>query len=86
MEDAAVLAALSATALTRQRMAAALRDLRRNLHDEYIRDERDRLLRHYLTVGCLSLPVVASWMDLWRGGNDINLINMTSLSRFVASY
>lgn len=60
MEDYDVLVALSAASLTRQRMAAALCDLRRNLHDEYIRDERDRRLR---MRHCLS-----RWLLWWPSG------------------
>ncbi|EEY67241.1 uncharacterized protein PITG_04211 [Phytophthora infestans T30-4] len=83
MADSAEWVALTALVATRMRMSATLHDLRRRLYLEYLRSERERLLRvrHYLTVGCLSQPVWASWMNLWHHGNDLKLINMTSLSR-----
>ncbi|EEY63353.1 uncharacterized protein PITG_15063 [Phytophthora infestans T30-4] len=82
MADSAEWVALTELVATRMRMSATLRDLRRRLYLEYLRFERERLLRvrHYLTVGSLSQPVWAHWMNLWHHGNDLNLINMTSLS------
>lgn len=76
---------LVAAVSTRIRLSRAIRDLRRRLHLEYLRAERQRLLRvrHYLTVGCLMIPIWSSWMNLWLHGNDLNMINMTSLSRYV---
>ncbi|EGZ11443.1 hypothetical protein PHYSODRAFT_287346 [Phytophthora sojae] len=53
-----LLLALCAMSQTRRRLSATVEDLRRRLHDEYLRYEHDRLvrMRHYLTVKCLQDP------------------------------
>ncbi|KAJ8575197.1 hypothetical protein ON010_g4016 [Phytophthora cinnamomi] len=70
---------------TRDRLAAALKELRRRLHEQLVLHERRRLLRvrHYATLNCIPDPSESDWMKLWQHGSDANFIHFTSLDRFV---
>jgi hypothetical protein len=39
--------------------------------------------RHYLTVECLDPPKTSVWMTLYTSGSDVNLLNVTCLTRYV---
>lgn len=65
--------------------AQALNELRTRVDKRLVDAKRRRLLhvRHYLTCSCLDAPHESAWATLYAEGDDLNFINVTSLTRYV---
>ncbi|GMF22033.1 unnamed protein product [Phytophthora fragariaefolia] len=88
MYEPETLLAMAVHLKTRDRLASALKVLRRKLHEEKAQDVRRRSLRvrHYATLDCIPDPQDSDWMTLWKNGTDENFIHYTSLDRYGRVY
>ncbi|KAE8911380.1 hypothetical protein PF010_g23854 [Phytophthora fragariae] len=82
-EDSDVLLLL-ADAFVRQ--GEALHEARREVFRLLVEEAWKAAMRsrHYLTAQCLDVPCDSAWMVLYRYGSDINFLNATSLTKYVA--
>ncbi|KAE8950614.1 hypothetical protein PR002_g33218 [Phytophthora rubi] len=82
-EDSDVLLLL-ADAFVRQ--GEALHEARREVFHLLVEEAWKAAMRsrHYLPAQCLDVPCDSAWMVLYRYGSDINFLNATSLTKYVA--